>query len=181
MNPENFPFASDAFIAPPIYPRSTAPAPAVTPALNNPSPLLNALLLTWPARGSAWVNKLHDFLIDKGFDTVEDLWLLANGLKQNKPRMMNLFNQLVQRMSFKDADHEKMEYLLASIPHPVSIFTTPLHVQNEHLPSTEGSADEPKKRVKRAAPLMTSLPPPMPYADAVPPVPPATISAAAPV
>ncbi len=120
MNPEIFSFASDTLIDPPIYPRSTAPvpAPAVTPALNNPSPLLNALLLSWPARGSAWVNKLHDFLIDKGFDTVEDLWLLSNGLKQNKPRMKDLFNQLVQHMSFKDADHEKMEYLLASIPHP---------------------------------------------------------------
>ncbi len=74
-----------------------------------------------------------------------------------------------------------------SHPDPFSLMR---HVQNEHLPSTEGSADEPKKRkepfkqttltaVKRAAPLVTSLPPPMPYADAVPPVPPATISAAA--
>ncbi len=287
MNSGDFSFASDAFPDPPINPGSTAAfAPSGTPALNAPSPLLNALLLSWPARGSVWVNKLHDFLIDKGFYTVEDLWHLANGLKHNKPRMKDVFNQLVQHMSFKDADHEKMEYLLASAPRPASIFATQLtreplvkptaaaspsqlqytredfaprlvrwcqdtkeralgafvmdnffcqgalvesvsvcgkgrehvaigcalcikvfdlkiradnhpdpyslmrHIQNEHLPSTEGSADEPKKRkepfkqttltaVKRAAPLVTSPPSPLPYAEAVPPAPAATISAAA--
>ncbi len=86
---------------------------------------MSALIVSWSARDSAWVNKLHDFLISNGFDAVEDLWLLANGVKQNKHRMVKLYAKLVQHMSFKDADHEKMEYLLDSIPHPrIAIATT---------------------------------------------------------
>ncbi len=41
--------------------------------------------------------------------------------------MRDVFNLLVQHMSFKDADHEKMEYLLASVPRPGSIFATQLN------------------------------------------------------
>ncbi len=109
--------------------------------------------------------------------------------------MDNFYSQgaLVDRVSVrvKDSEHVTVGCALCikvfdlkirtsdNHPDPYSLMR---HVQNEHLPSTEGSADEPKKRkepfkqttltaVKRAAPLVTALPPPMPYADAVPPVP----------